>query len=228
MDNRDVCFFMMPFGNPFDERYYEIYRSATERAGLEAKRADSLLRPSPIIKDIWEYIRTSKVLIADLTGPNPNVMYELGLAHAHSRPVILLSDSIDNIPFDLRHLRVLLYSTAKPNWANEFEDRIVAAIHDTIEAPINSILPLFAQEVLSNHVTGGGALKEVDGIHSKVLSQREKSIAPLPVDVYRKARQEAKDLYYSEGWELQDIRTHLAERFEMSLSDADKLLFKAI
>jgi len=47
------------------------------------------------------------VLLADLTGKNPNVFYELGLAHALAKPVILIAETLDDIPFDLRALRVI-------------------------------------------------------------------------------------------------------------------------
>jgi HEAT repeat protein len=59
--------------------------------------------------DIWKSIRQSKLVIADLTGRNPNVFYELGLAHAIQKPVILLSQNVNDVPFDLRHVRVIIY-----------------------------------------------------------------------------------------------------------------------
>jgi len=51
-------------------------------------------------------IEKSKVLLAEVTDKNPNVFYELGLAHAARKPVIFTSGKLDDVPFDLRHLRV--------------------------------------------------------------------------------------------------------------------------
>jgi len=55
-----------------------------------------------IMQQIWVYILNARVLIAELTGKNPNVFYELGLAHAQGKDVILLTQSINDVPFDLR------------------------------------------------------------------------------------------------------------------------------
>lgn len=103
------CFVLAPFGLPFDRYYSNIFVPAVQDAGLLPIRADSLFRPSPIMDDIWRFVRGATVLIADLTTKNPNVFYELGLAHAIAKPVILVANTIDDVPFDLRGLRVLTY-----------------------------------------------------------------------------------------------------------------------
>lgn len=78
----DTCFVIMPFDGWSDQYYREIFRPAIEDAGLKPCRADDLYRTGPIINDIWAYTQEAKVILADLTGKNPNVFYELGLAHA--------------------------------------------------------------------------------------------------------------------------------------------------
>ncbi|HEX3745946.1 MAG TPA: hypothetical protein VHW09_18520 [Bryobacteraceae bacterium] len=85
---KDICFVIMPFGGWLDDYYKAIYRPAIEAANLEPHRADDLFRPSTIVNDIWAYTRKAKLLLADLTGKNPNVFYELGLAHALAKPVV--------------------------------------------------------------------------------------------------------------------------------------------
>jgi hypothetical protein len=79
---KDTCFTIMPLGGWFDQFYLEIYKPAIESTGLSPRRADDLYRPRTIVHDIWEYTRNAKVILADLTGKNPNVFYELGLGHA--------------------------------------------------------------------------------------------------------------------------------------------------
>ncbi|MEW6241061.1 MAG: hypothetical protein AB1564_09675, partial [Chloroflexota bacterium] len=64
-----------------------------------------------ILEDIIASINHSDLIVADLTGSNPNVYYELGIAHAFGRPVILLTQSVSDLPFDLRSYRVLQYNT---------------------------------------------------------------------------------------------------------------------
>lgn len=106
-----ICFVLMPFKPDLDELYEKVIRAAvTKTKILRCIRADEIYGPRPIIVDIWRSIRESSIIIADLTGRNPNVLYELGLAHAIQKPVILLSQNIDDIPFDLKHLRIVIYS----------------------------------------------------------------------------------------------------------------------
>ena len=110
----DTCFVISPFGEPFDTYFSHIVKPALEDCGLYAIRGDSLYRPTTIVDDIWQGIRDAKLLIAELTDRNPNVFYELGLAHAISKPVILISKSIEDVPFDLRSIRVLVYDKDHP------------------------------------------------------------------------------------------------------------------
>ena len=62
------------------------------------------------MEDVWKGIFQAKVVIADLTSRNPNVYYELGIAHTLGKRFILLAQNIDDIPFDLRHYRCILYT----------------------------------------------------------------------------------------------------------------------
>ena len=63
---------------------------------------------------IWENILRADLIIADLTGRNPNVFYELGYAHALHKNTVLITQSIDDVPFDLRHRQMIKYfATAK-------------------------------------------------------------------------------------------------------------------
>jgi hypothetical protein len=59
--------------------------------------------------EVWENIRKSRVVLADLTGRNANVFYETGIAHALGKEVILMARELEDVPFDLRHLRCILY-----------------------------------------------------------------------------------------------------------------------
>ena len=133
----------MPFGGWFDTYYETVYVPAIEAAGLIPSRADDLYRPSTIIHDIWAYTQSAKLVLADLSGKNANVFYELGLAHALAKPAILVTESIDNVPFDLRALRVLEYNKNEPRWGKVLQDKISAAIREVVQAPLQSVLPAF-------------------------------------------------------------------------------------
>lgn len=139
----DICFIIMPFGGWLDDYYTTIYRPAIEAAGLEPHRADDLFRPSTIVNDIWAYTRRAKLLLADLTGKNPNVFYELGLAHALAKPAVLVAQSMEEIPYDLRALRIILYDKNAPDWGAILRDKIKSAIKEVLQSPLDAVLPAF-------------------------------------------------------------------------------------
>jgi hypothetical protein len=82
-------------------------------------------------------------LLADLTGKNPNVFYELGLAHALAKPVIMVAESMDDIPFDLRALRIILYDKNVPDWGSELRRKIQSSVVEISKAPEHAVLPTF-------------------------------------------------------------------------------------
>lgn len=137
------CFVMMPFGGWFDRYFKEIYVPAITSVGLTPRRADDLYRPSAIVHDIWHYTKSSVLILADLTGKNPNVFYELGLAHAVAKPVILVTASIEDVPFDLRALRVIEYDRNDPQWGEILRAKIKQAIREVVASPLQAVLPSF-------------------------------------------------------------------------------------
>ncbi len=104
----DLASVMMPFDAAFT-KVYEAIRKACKATRFRPERADNVWEHSTIIQDVFELIFTSKVVIVDFTHRNPNVMYETGIAHALGKIVIPISQSIDDVPFDTRHHRVLKY-----------------------------------------------------------------------------------------------------------------------
>lgn len=141
--SQDICFAVMPFGGWFDDYYTSIYCPAIQSAGLTPFRADDLYRPSTIVNDIWSYTKKAKLILADLTGKNANVFYELGLAHALAKPAILVVENMGDVPFDLRALRVIEYNKNAPNWGDVLKGKIEASIKEVLDAPAQSVLPAF-------------------------------------------------------------------------------------
>jgi hypothetical protein len=99
---------MMPFHPSFDAVYATLQRTAAA-AGLRCRRADDIWENPTIIQDVVSLIDRSSIVICDCTGRNPNVFYEIGIAHALGREVILITQAEADIPFDLRHLRFVQY-----------------------------------------------------------------------------------------------------------------------
>ncbi len=142
---RETCFVIMPFGGWGDDYFEYIYRPAIEAAGLETHRADDLFRPSTIVNDIWAYTKKARLLLADLSGKNPNVFYELGLAHALAKPVILVAESMEEIPFDLRALRVITYDKHDPEWGHNLRTKVETSVKEVLKSPLEAVLPAFLE-----------------------------------------------------------------------------------
>lgn len=142
----DSCFVMQPFAAPLGEYYDKIYRPAIEKAGLRPVRADAeIFATGKIMDQVWHGINAAKVLVAELTTRNPNVFYELGLAHAMKKPVVLVSAREEDVPFDLQHIRVIYYDMSDPFWGNKLIEKvaenILSAIQNPEEAVFKSALP---------------------------------------------------------------------------------------
>lgn len=132
----DYCFVLMPFADTHDlQDVYENYvkRIAEERCGLRCERADDIHDVSGIMQSVWESINRARFVIADLTDRNPNVFYELGIAHTLGKPVIMLAQSMDHVPFDLRHLRCIVYDF-KPGRIEKFEKMLEKTIRTVMAA----------------------------------------------------------------------------------------------
>lgn len=128
--DQKLCFVLMPFGKPFDGYYEHVIKPAVTAADLEPLRADEIYGAQAIIKDIWESIWKARIVIADVSDRNPNVNYELGLCHALGVPTILITKQIEDVPFDYRHHRCLIYRTEEAQWENNLK----SAIQKTIAA----------------------------------------------------------------------------------------------
>jgi hypothetical protein len=99
---------MMPF-HPDFAVVYEALERAASTVGLRCRKADDIWENPAVMQDVVSLIDRSKIIICDCTGRNPNVFYEIGIAHALGREVILITQSDADIPFDLRHLRYITY-----------------------------------------------------------------------------------------------------------------------
>jgi hypothetical protein len=148
--SKKLCFVITPFKEPYDTYFTKIIKPIIESHDLYALRGDSLFRPTTIMDEVWNSIKQSSLLIAELTERNPNVFYELGLAHALSKPVILISQTMEDVPFDLRAIRVITYDKDNPEWGVKLGRDIGNAIVEAIQNPTASIPNPFKTPVHTN------------------------------------------------------------------------------
>lgn len=133
--NESLCFVLMPLNNQkLQEIYEDQVKPTVEGAELKLKciRADNLYGTRPIIEDIWKSINEAKIIIADVTERNPNVFYEIGIAHTVGKNVIIISQDMDDVPFDLRHLRCIIYETT-PRGAKNLVEQLKSTILSLIK-----------------------------------------------------------------------------------------------
>jgi hypothetical protein len=116
------CFVMMPYGvrelptgQKFDweEHWNEVLEVTIKQAGMTPLRALDMYGPGTIFDRLWQGIQEAEVIIADLTGRNPNVLYELGLAHGIGKRILILSMFPEDIPVDLSQFVQIPYKEGK-------------------------------------------------------------------------------------------------------------------
>lgn len=125
VDNRQV--FVL---TPFNDNYRGIYITIKEvcsRLNLNCIRGDEEYIPNEIFPEMIKQIIKSRLIIANITGRNPNVMYELGVAHALGKPTIIVAQDFTDIPFDLNNKRIIIYKNEI-----ELQRRLEASITDML------------------------------------------------------------------------------------------------
>ncbi len=103
------AFVLMPFDKDFDDRYQLGIKETAKFLGIVAERVDEQIYREGILERMYRQIDVADVIIADMSGKNPNVFYEVGYAHARGKLAILLTSDANDIPFDLKHRRHIVY-----------------------------------------------------------------------------------------------------------------------
>lgn len=104
-----IAFALMPLGEEYKDLYIYGIRGAAEKTGFVYFRSDEIEHNAGIMNEIMHQIDKASVLIAEVTDKNPNVCYEVGLAHAKGKETILVARKGSNIPFDLKGKNHILY-----------------------------------------------------------------------------------------------------------------------
>jgi len=143
-------FVLMPFGKLWSAPVYKMIRRCCARANVLCLRADDITNTGRITSQIIAAISNADVVIADITGSNANVLYELGQAHAGGKPTIVLNQA-EKSPFDLQDFRQIFYRRSR-----------LAAASRQLSKFVKSELKLLDQN----------ALQAVDGPTKQVVAAR--------------------------------------------------------
>jgi len=124
-------FVVMPFREELGPIYEDHIKSVASSLELSVKRADDLFTAHAVTSDIWEEIWGARAIVADCTGRNPNVFYEIGLAHAVGKAVILITQDRGDVPFDIAHIRYIQYEYT-PRGIRDFEQKLTRSLQVTL------------------------------------------------------------------------------------------------
>lgn len=121
---KTYVFVLMPFTDQFKDIYEVGIKSACKDAGAYCERVDEQIFDESILERIYNQIAKADVIVADMSGRNPNVFYETGYAHALNKRVILLTQDANDIPFDLKHYPHIVYEGRISLLKTQLESRI--------------------------------------------------------------------------------------------------------
>ena len=131
------AFVIMPFSNEFDDTFQIGIKDPAKKLDVNAYRLDEELFDQGMLDKIYSEIEDCDFVIADLSNKNANVFYELGYAHAKEKLCILITKDSENIPFDLKHKRHIVYGNSLKYLVEQIEKNIVWAKDEIIKKKNN-------------------------------------------------------------------------------------------
>lgn len=216
------CFLISPIGADDSDvrrradgvREY-IVKPAAEELGLTPVRADDIAQPGQITLQVIEHVLTAKAAVADLTGANPNVFYELAVRHTARLPVVLIAheDHRDKLPFDIAQMRTVFYDHQDLKSAADCRTQIAAQLHEALEK--GAVDSPVAASVNLAHLQGGNPSEQV-------LAQLVSSVESIAADNGRFQRTMELILDRSSGiddrgrFALESMTAHVVRLAELS------------
>jgi hypothetical protein len=154
--DRELIFVLTPFHSRFTDDYNTIRQICLD-AGFKCYRGDETFFKSDIFPEMLRHIVKANLIIANLNGKNANVMYELGIAQALDKPVILIAKNPENLPIDIRSKRFLVYND-HVELEKLLKDELIKLLKSQVSRPAK-------KNILTSHFLVGTWLNEwtVDG-----------------------------------------------------------------
>ena len=126
---KSKVFALMPFANKYNDVYRLGIKEPLEKMGLICERADEIQFSGDILNQIIVSINKADLIVADMTGNNPNVFYEVGYAHALKKETILITEDSENIFFDLHGINHVVYGRSIIKLRNNLVKRVEALLN---------------------------------------------------------------------------------------------------
>jgi len=126
-DTKIFAFVLMPFDEAFNDIYKLGIKETATSLGMLAERVDEQIFREGILERIYRQIEVADLILADMSGQNPNVFYEVGYAHAKGKLCILMTKDASDIPFDLKHHRHIVYGSSIEGLRKSLADELAWA-----------------------------------------------------------------------------------------------------
>jgi uncharacterized RDD family membrane protein YckC len=133
--------------------HFQFFKRCGDLANISVSRVDRDEISSNISESIYRSIRDADLILVDLTGSNPNVLYELGVAHSMGKRVILVADSVDSVPFDIANYRIKTIDFESSASVDEVAASMTEAVSETFITG-----PLSGEVVYGENLAGKRAL----------------------------------------------------------------------
>jgi hypothetical protein len=151
------CFIVMPFSLEWSNDVHRTLAAACKVTSVTPVRGDDVFTPTDILVDIWQSINGADFVIADITGRNPNVLYELGVAHTLAKPVLIISRHAADIPIDLSTRRIILYGQSEDDWREDLGNKVTRAITEILRMyRLTATAPELAEQASESAVLPSG------------------------------------------------------------------------
>ena len=140
------CFFITPIGekgsserNRSDKVLREVVAKAAKELDLHALRGDRIALPVEVTAQVVHHLTEARAAVADLTGKNPNVFYELAIRKSAGKPVVLIAERGEDLPFDIHTMKTIFYDLDDPKSMRECRQEVVEQLRNSYPAPRDEV-----------------------------------------------------------------------------------------
>lgn len=191
IETKIFAFVLMPFDSAFNDVYRLGIKETAAQLEIKAERVDEQIFQEGILERIYRQIKSADIVVADMSGQNPNVFYEVGYAHALGKLCVLMTNDADDIPFDLKHRRHIVYG----NSISKLKERLV----EELAWAKNEIANVQASKVKV-------VLKEIFGNLEKTKYYAQGTV-DIKIDLLNESSAPSADIeaiyfYSGKGWTL--------------------------
>jgi hypothetical protein len=197
------CFFIAPIGEVgsserkrSDDVLDFIVARAANEVGLQAVRGDQLAEPGQITHQVIQHVLGAKAAVADLTGRNPNVYYELVIRHTARLPTVLIAEEGEQLPFDVAPMRTIFFGATDLRSADRCRVEIIQHLRGALEGAVDS--PITASIDLQRLQAGSAAERNVADLVTG-FSHLERELQRIRYEVSFVRRNERREQIVTAG-----------------------------